>query len=973
MVNSQIHEYLFNNNLNEKNGGPALIQKLACGAAAGSYGIVTASTSAGQCLLSDAYCFNDGGGLQYTNPGIITGTYTINVFFKFSSLGGYARVIDFSNSASDAGLYFLGNCINFYPNGNVGPCPYFNTSTFYLITFVRNGSTGIITVYVDGVFFGSYTDSANLYSSATSSTPINFFLDDMLVPCENQAGCVKYISVSPTAISASDVALLYANIDNITQSSIIPPPIVTMPTLNTLNCINPTLTLTATGNSGTIIWNGGVLFNAINGSTISAPNTYIATITDNNGCIGKDTIIVTSNTNTPVVTTSSSGIFSCTVNAVIITGTSAGNNMVWNGGALVNATNPATVYSPGTYIITVTDPINGCINAASLTVTADTSAPLLVTVNSDTICTGQTATLIASGANTYTWSTGEITDSINVSPLSTTSYTVTGVSGQCSGTAIATVTIIPILVAVNSDTICTGQMANLIASGANAYTWSTGEITGSINVSPLSTTSYTVTGVSGQCSDAAIATVTIIPILVAVNSDTICPGQPATLIASGANTYTWSTGEITGSINVSPLSTTSYTVTGVSGECSDAAIATITIIPILVAVNSDTICTGQTASLIASGANAYTWSTGEFTSSINVSPLSTTSYTVTGVSGECSDAAIATLTIIQGITVDSVLTCLGVPAIITASGATSYLWSTGETTASILISGTSSTYTVIGTTSSCADTAVSLVTASPPPNVSFSADIASGCNPFTVNFLADTTNNAGATYSWDFGQGFSWSEIYTSHTYSVAGCHTVALTVSFGQGCTSTDSISCMINVFPQPEANFNILPDEIDLLFPTAYFSNISTNATSWLWDFGDGTNSILQHPEHTFADTGTYNITLISSTINNCIDSITYTIEVKDITTIYIPNAFSPNKNGKNEIFNIYSFGISPDNFELLIFDRWGKQIFKTNDLNLGWNGSFNNNGEVLENSVYSYHLNYNKLNGKHLSKIGYITLVK
>ena len=175
MVNSQIHEYLFNNNLNENNGGPALIQKLACGAAAGSYSSIAASTSAGQCLLSGAYCFNDGGGLQYTNPGIITGTYTINVFLKFNSLGGFARVIDFSNSASDAGLYFLGNCLNFYPNGNVGPCPYFNTSTFYLITFVRNGSTGIITVYVDGVLFVSYTDSANLYSSATSSTPINFF------------------------------------------------------------------------------------------------------------------------------------------------------------------------------------------------------------------------------------------------------------------------------------------------------------------------------------------------------------------------------------------------------------------------------------------------------------------------------------------------------------------------------------------------------------------------------------------------------------------------------------------------------------------------------------------------------------------------------------------------------------------------------------------------------------------------------
>ena len=182
-----------------------------------------------------------------------------------------------------------------------------------------------------------------------------------------------------------------------------------------------------------------------------------------------------------------------------------------------------------------------------------------------------------------------------------------------------------------------------------------------------------------------------------------------------------------------------------------------------------------------------------------------------------------------------------------------------------------------------------------------------------------------------------------------------------------------MINVFPQSEANFNILPDEIDLVSPTAYFSNISTNATSWLWDFGDSTNSILQHPEHTFTDVGTYNVTLITSTINNCMDTITHTIEVKDIITRYIPNAFSPNKNDRNDIFKIYSFGISPDSFELLIFDRWGKQIFKTNDPNEGWNGSLNNNGIVLEMNTYIYNLNYVELTGKKRNIIGHVSLIR
>ena len=329
--------------------------------------------------------------------------------------------------------------------------------------------------------------------------------------------------------------------------------------------------------------------------------------------------------------------------------------------------------------------------------------------------------------------------------------------------------------------------------------------------------------------------------------------------------------------------------------------------------------------------------------------------------------------VICPITVDSALTCDNVAVIITASGATSYLWSTGETTASIFVSGFPATYTVVGTTGTCMDTAVSIITTFPPPTVIFSADTSSGCNTFIVNFLADTSNNAGATYSWDFGDGANGNGINPSNTYSVAGCHTVSLTASFGQGCASTDSVSCMINVFPQSEANFNILPDEIDLVSPTAYFSNISTNATSWLWDFGDSTNSILQHPEHTFTDVGTYNVTLITSTINNCMDTITHTIEVKDIITRYIPNAFSPNKNDRNDIFKIYSFGISPDSFELLIFDRWGKQIFKTNDPNEGWNGSLNNNGIVLEMNTYIYNLNYVELTGKKRNIIGHVSLIR
>ncbi|MES2139601.1 MAG: PKD domain-containing protein [Bacteroidota bacterium] len=325
------------------------------------------------------------------------------------------------------------------------------------------------------------------------------------------------------------------------------------------------------------------------------------------------------------------------------------------------------------------------------------------------------------------------------------------------------------------------------------------------------------------------------------------------------------------------------------------------------------------------------------------------------------------------IAVDSAYTCVGVPATLTATGATSYLWSTGETTATITVSGVTATYAVVGTTGTCADTVATTVTTFPPPTISFSADSVSGCNTFTSNFTADTTGNFGASYSWDLGEGATGNGISPSHVYTMAGCHTVILTASFGPGCTSIDSLPCMINVFPQPDANYTVFPDEIDMIAPNVFFTNTSTNATSWAWNFGDSTSSVLENPEHTYSDVGKYFITLYTTNSFGCVDSITSSIEVVDLITKFIPNAFTPNKNDRNDVFNIYSHGISPDNFELLIFDRWGKQVFKTTDRNEGWNGAENNKGEVMEMNTYVYRLSYKETTGKKRNLIGHVTLVK
>jgi hypothetical protein len=204
----------------------------------------------------------------------------------------------------------------------------------------------------------------------------------------------------------------------------------------------------------------------------------------------------------------------------------------------------------------------------------------VVTVNSGSICNGEAFTMVPGGATTYSYSSG----SAVVSPTTTTSYTVTGDSNGCTGTAVSTVTVNPLPTVSASSTntmLCAGESATLTASGtATSYSWSTAETTATIVVSPTGQTTYTVTGTDGNgCSGTAVSAVTVNPLPTVSASSTntlLCTGESATLTVSGtATSYSWSTAETTASIVVSPTSQTTYTVTGVDGNgCSDMATVT---------------------------------------------------------------------------------------------------------------------------------------------------------------------------------------------------------------------------------------------------------------------------------------------------------------------------------------------------------------------------------------------------------------
>jgi hypothetical protein len=272
------------------------------------------------------------------------------------------------------------------------------------------------------------------------------------------------------------------------------------------------------------------------------------------------------------------------------------------------------------------------------------SITLSITGNTS-ICAGQSASITASGATSYSWSTSASTASITVTPTVNAVYTVTGSSAGCSSSTNVSVTVNAApTITVNSGAVCAGNSFTITPSGANTYSYSSG----SAIVTPSANANYTVTGTNTltTCSSTAISSVTVntLPTVV-VNSGTTCAGNSFTITPSGASTYTYSSG----SAIVTPTTNTSYSVTGTSVQgcvSSNTAVSTVTVsaLPSVTAVSSASlICAGQSASLTASGANTYSWNTSATATVIAISPTVTTSYTVSGTAlNGCKNNAIVT-------------------------------------------------------------------------------------------------------------------------------------------------------------------------------------------------------------------------------------------------------------------------------------------------------------------------------------------
>lgn len=496
----------------------------------------------------------------------------------------------------------------------------------------------------------------------------------------------------------------------------------------------------------------------------STPGTYTATLTACNsvGCnttshqvtvVGAATVDV----NSPTVCIGSSALL--TANPSI-----SGGTFLWSPGGQTTSSITINPTVNTTYSVSYTS--SGCGSASATSNVTVISTPT-VAVGNATVCEGEQATLNASpsvGGGDFTWSPGgETTQSITVSPLVTTTYSVVYEVGQCTSAPVnATVTVLPLpTVSLDNESVCAGSSITLTATpsvGGGDFMWSPGgELTQSITVSPTLSSSYSVVYDDGQCQSVPVtALVTVLPLpTVVVENQAICVGSSATITATpsiSGGTYLWSPGgEITQSIVVSPVTTSSYSVVYDDGQCQSTlvtALVTVTSQP-TVTVNDPTICAGSNANLTANpsvGGGTYLWSPGgETTQSINVNPITTSDYTVQYSVGQCSsDPVTATVTVepMPALTAEDQTICLGSNALLTAVpsiGGGNYEWFPGgETTQSITVSpGLTTDYDVQYTLNNCLVTTEVTVNVLPLPSTTI-----------TVNSNELQANQSNAVYQW---------------------------------------------------------------------------------------------------------------------------------------------------------------------------------------------------------------------------------
>jgi len=858
------------------------------------------------------------------------------------------------------------------------------------------GNTGSASVTASGGI-GPYTYAWSP-SGGTGSSAVNLIAGPYTCVVTDANGCTFTVSVTvtePPALAATT---------SFTQS--------------TCGSANGSASVNVTGGTGscTYIWSPAGGTNAT--ATGLLAGTYTVVFTDANGCVDSATVNVPS-ANSPTVSIGVPTMVSC-----------FGGN---NGSATASSTGGTTPYTylwsnadpdsiagnliAGTYTVTVTD-ANGCTDTAAVTIT---EPPLLTAAatSTDVLCfggnTGTAAVTETGGVGpyTYSWSPSGGTGN-SATGLITSAYvvTVTDANG-CTTTASTTVnepallTLSATFTPVNCNAGNDGTTTATAAGGFGNYTylWSPSGGTNATATGLIAGVYSCVVTDDNGCTASASVTVTEPSAIVTTTSavDAHCNLADGSVSANatggtGTITYQWlNGGPATAIWNNVASGTYSVVVTDQNG-CSDTLSQVVqNLNGVTATLNTSTNLTcfnsGDGAIDIAAtgGTLPYTYSwTPNASTTANATGLSAGNYVIV-----VTDSAGCTSTVNVLITEPTMLTlqasanptsvCEGTPVQLSANAgggtpAYSYSWTPGPLagqTQNITPAATTTYTCTVTDANGCTATSPILVTVNPMPVALFTSNVTSGCAPLCVDFTDQSTVASGTLtgWLWDFGDNTTSTQQTPSHCYNTPGVYTVILTITTNAGCTQTITMANYISVYAVPVAAFGASPQPTTILNPIISFTDSSSNATSWLWSFGDVANSSStdQHPTFTYPDPTCYFVLLEVTSQDGCIDTASQLVCIDPDVSIYVPNTFTPDGNGTNDVFIPVTVGMDPDEYELWIFDRWGNMIFYSDELDEGWDGRVQGAAEICQIDTYVWKIKVKDLLGNRHDLIGHVNLVK
>ncbi|MBL4593596.1 MAG: PKD domain-containing protein [Flavobacteriales bacterium] len=284
---------------------------------------------------------------------------------------------------------------------------------------------------------------------------------------------------------------------------------------------------------------------------------------------------------------------------------------------------------------------------------------------------------------------------------------------------------------------------------------------------------------------------------------------------------------------------------------------------------------------------------------------------------------------------------------------------------------------IVTTNNGCVDSATIGVVVNPLPVIDFGPDTAA-CAPVCITLDNTSSISSGiiASYQWDFGDGSGAGGQNPSYCFQnvsrvATKSYDISLTATSDKGCISSDIQTNMITVNPIPLADFTIEPEITDVYDREIEFYDQSQIATIWDWDLGDGSNSIVNNPVHTYPDTdSSYIVSLYIENQYGCRDTVRREVIIKPAYAIWIPNVFTPDGDGINDFFFVQGFGL--EEVQTLVFDRWGTLIFEGYQLDSKWDGTYKGK-TIMVQDVFVYKVRVRDVFNEWHEFLGKVTLLK